>query len=165
MDHPCQATNPHRECPPASEKTKSFGGHSRCGMAFFQHYATIHYLLRSRCPKAVGGVPELAVLYTRPCGVPSLGREPPKAAFRSTPSARTCDGKFSRATDSDRARQRIWAGTMPCYGLSSFKLAACSVVSRESEKFFAPMTFKPRERRERACPSFRVRVFFRLTAE
>ena len=31
--------------------------------------------------EAVGGAAELAVLYTRPCGVPSVGREPEKRRF------------------------------------------------------------------------------------
>jgi len=30
-------------------------------------------------------VPELAVLYTRPCGVPSVGREPEKRRFAPLP--------------------------------------------------------------------------------
>ena len=37
--------------------------------------------------KAVGGVPEHAVLYTRPCGVPSVGREPEKRRFARSLSA------------------------------------------------------------------------------
>ena len=50
-------------------------------MASFQHLPNYPLPILSPRAEAVGGVPEPAVLYTRPCGVPSVGREPEKRRF------------------------------------------------------------------------------------
>ena len=47
----------------------------------FQHLPNHPLPILSSGAQAVGGVPEPAVLYTRPCGVPSVGREPEKRRF------------------------------------------------------------------------------------
>src|SRR5210317_2339028 len=72
---------------PGVPNSSHFGGTPRSSWPFSSITPTIHYLVLSSRSEAVGGVPEPAVLYTRPCGVPSVGREPEKHRFAPALSA------------------------------------------------------------------------------
>ena len=72
--------------PRRSEK-QSLRGYTAIELAFLQHYSNHPLPILSSGAEAVGGAAELAVLYTRPCGVPSVGREPEKPRFASSLSA------------------------------------------------------------------------------
>ena len=66
---------------PRRSETQSLRGYTAIELAFFQHCPNLPLPILLSCAEAVGGVPEPAVLYTRPCGVPSVGREPEKRRF------------------------------------------------------------------------------------
>ena len=70
-----------RGIPPGVPKPSHCGGTPRSSWPCFQHYPKHPLPILWSGAKAVGGVPEPAVLYTRPCGVPSVGREPEKHRF------------------------------------------------------------------------------------
>jgi len=72
---------------PRRSEPQSLRWYTAIELAFFQYYSCIHYLLLLPRSEAVGGVPEPAVLYARPCGVPSVGREPEKRRFARSLSA------------------------------------------------------------------------------
>ena len=64
------------EALPSLMNTYSFGKRLHIEPSFSLFDSTIHYLLLSACSEAVPGRPGIPVLYTRPCGVPSLWPEP-----------------------------------------------------------------------------------------
>ena len=66
---------------PRRSENQSLRGYTGIELAFFQHLPNHPLPIRPFGAEAVGGVPEPAVLYTRPCGVPSVGREPGKRRF------------------------------------------------------------------------------------
>ena len=66
---------------PGRSEPQSLRGYTAIELAFFQHLPSHPLPILSSGAEAIGGVPELAVLYTRPCGVPSVGREPEKRRF------------------------------------------------------------------------------------
>ena len=77
----------HQGVAPLVSKLQALRDHPLMEPASLQRYPDIHYPLPSCSSKAVCGVSELTVLYTRPCGVPSLGREPEKRRFALSLSA------------------------------------------------------------------------------
>ena len=54
---------------PRRSENQSLRGYTGIELAFFQHLPSHPLPILSSGAEAVGGVPELAVLYTRPCGV------------------------------------------------------------------------------------------------
>jgi hypothetical protein len=72
---------------PRRSEPQSLRGYTAIELAFL-HHLPIHPLpILSFGAEAICGVPEHAVLYTRPCGVPSVGREPVKRRFAPSLSA------------------------------------------------------------------------------
>jgi len=68
-------------CTPGRSENQSLRGYTGIELALFRHLPNHPLPILSSGAQAVGGVPEPAVLYTRPCGVPSVGREPGKHRF------------------------------------------------------------------------------------
>src|SRR5210317_187360 len=68
---------------PRRSEPQSLRWYTAIELAFLQHLPKHPLPILSSGAEAVGGAAEHAVLYTRPCGVPSVGREPEKAPFRS----------------------------------------------------------------------------------
>src|SRR5210317_568738 len=66
---------------PRRSESQSLRWYTGIELAFFQHLPKHPLPILSSGAEAFGGVPEPAVLYTRPCGVPSVGREPEKRRF------------------------------------------------------------------------------------
>ena len=72
---------------PRRSENQSLRGYTAIELALFHHLPSRPLPILSFGAEAVGGVPEPAVLYTRPCGVPSVGREPEKRRFAPSLSA------------------------------------------------------------------------------
>ena len=72
---------------PRRSEPQSLRGYTAIELAFFHHLPSHPLPILSSGAEAVGGVPEPAALYTRPCGVPSVGREPEKHRFARSLSA------------------------------------------------------------------------------
>src|SRR5210317_2383216 len=96
---------------PGVPNPSHFGGTPRSSWPFSSTSPNIHYLLLWAGAEVVGAVPELAVLYTRPCGVPLVGREPEKRRFAPLPqralataSSAAPPTPIQDATDSQRVR-------------------------------------------------------------
>src|SRR5210317_2196650 len=90
---------------PRRSESQSLRWYTGIELAFFQHLPKHPLPILSSGAEAVGGVPEPAVLYTRPCGVPSVGREPEKRRF--APLSRRALATASSAAPPTPVREAI----------------------------------------------------------
>jgi len=133
---------------PGVPNSSHFGGTPRSSWPFSSTSPNIHYLSYRSAPKPSAVCLNMPSCTRAPAGYPrSVANR--KSAVSLFPSARTCDGRFSRTADSDPARYKFSSSPMVSWesGCISRRISAPSEW-RETGLFLARN--RPREPRRGA---------------